>query len=274
MRPAFIAIRVKQWHMAMAALIGVLLVAYCQDTARAPGQDRARGPLSDLRIVVDPGHGGVDSGCSFNNIFEKELNLAVGLSLQEKLLDQGATVQLTRTTDEALVPFGTPGGSRHARDLAARVRIARDFQARLYLSLHANAGPAHLGGALTFYRKGDEESMRLAALIQEELTKLVPGNQNGILPARFRVLSSMSVPAVLIEVGFLTHPNDRAFLSSANAPTSLANGIAAGVAAYVRGEIPAKPTISPYPAPTGDDPDFSTDLPFSGCSVHSVHSVQ
>jgi N-acetylmuramoyl-L-alanine amidase len=191
-----------------------------------------------MRIVVDPGHGGVDGGCNRTGFFEKDLNLAVGKLLHSDLIQKGASAQITRTIDEAMIPWGTPGGSRHQRDLAARIQVARDFQANAFISLHANAGPAHLGGALTFYRKGDAESKRLAALIQEQLSKLVPGNQNGILPAKFMVLTKLDMPAVLIEMGFITNPSDQAFLTSPTAPSALAQEIAAGVEAFARVKYP------------------------------------
>jgi N-acetylmuramoyl-L-alanine amidase len=266
MRPVFAVIRIPSRMLLVACMATAALFGFTRATVVAPGSPVSSGVLQAVRIVIDPGHGGVDGGCHRGDLCEKNLNLAVGLALNDILQAQGAAVRLTRTTDEALIPWGTPGGSRHRRDLEARVQIAKDFKVDIYVSLHANAGPDRLGGALTFYRKGDKESMRLAGLIQERLNLLVPGNQNGILPARFLVLTSLSVPAVLVEMGFITHPADRAFLTSTNAHQALAEAVADGLLAFVRGDEPVAPTLSPYPVPTGDDPDNAADAD-PGCRL-------
>jgi len=244
------------------ALAALLLAAFIFTTwcgiALAPQLHQPLGLMSQVRIVVDPGHGGMDGGCSWNGILEKDLNLALGLALAEELKQYKAQVKLTRTTDEALVPWGAGGGSRHKRDLAARLDIARRYEAQLYIALHVNSGPSHLGGSLTFYRQDNEESRKLAAAVQERLSKLVPGNQNGILPARYMVLTGLDIPSILIETGFLTNEVDRRFLTGAEAPSLLAAGIAAGVAAYLKGEVPSSPTLSSYQPPC--DGDITSDL--------------
>lgn len=213
-------------------------------------------------MTVDPGHGGVDGGCHRPGLYEKHINLGVAQVLQANLTEMGADVLLTRNADVALVPLG-PG--RHRRDLQARIEMTGDFGSHIYLSLHVNSGPAHLGGALTFFRKGDSESERLAALIQEKLTPAVPGNQNGILPASFFVLSSLRIPAVLIEMGFLTNPDDRRILTAPGAEAVLASAIAGGVSAFARGETPVRPAISPFVPPEGfEDTDATL---FRGCAL-------
>jgi N-acetylmuramoyl-L-alanine amidase len=239
--------------------------------AQAPGQPGTLAPLAGVRIVVDPGHGGVDGGCGYSQTLEKDLNLSIGRLLADNLRQLGSAVQLTRTKDEALVAWGSPGGSRHKRDLTARVQVAKDFGAQIFLSIHVNAGPSHLGGALVFFQQHNDESRRLAGLIQERLAELIPGNQNGILPAQFLVLTQQRIPAVLIELGFLTNDQDRQFLLSAEAPALISDSIAVAVTAYIQGNQPAAPTLSPFPAPQGDDPDLSSTLPYPGCLVAGDH---
>ena len=219
----------------------------------APAAIPAPKPLQNIRVMIDPGHGGVDGGCCQGDTLEKDINLAVGLALQDELSTLGATVRLTRSSDAALVPFGTK--NRHKGDLSARITLTQEFASDIYIALHANAGPAQLGGGLTFYRKDDAESRRLAAVIQDKLTLVVPGNQNGILPARFMVLSALHIPAVLIEMGFITSAADKERLIRPGAAYALAAAIAAGVRAFAAGEESAAPALSPFLAPAGDDPD-------------------
>ncbi len=226
-------------------------VAWRRPATSAPPP--APGALHRIRVMIDPGHGGVDSGCCSGDIMEKDLNLMVAKALQSELEQLDASVGLTRTTDEALAPYDG-AANRHRRDLAARIAKTRDFAADIYISLHVNSGASRLGGSLTFYRKGDEESRRLAALVQERMRQVVPGNQNGILPASFMVLTSLGIPAILVETGFLSNSQDRERLLRPGAAYPLAAGIAAGLVAYIQGQAVTAPTISPFPAPAGDDP--------------------
>lgn len=233
--------------------IALLVLSPFARHSPAPTATPAPPPLQGMRVMIDPGHGGVDGGCCQGDVLEKDINLAAGLALRDELAALGATVRLTRTSDVALVPFGTQ--NRHKRDLSARIATTQEFAADIYIALHANAGAAQLGGGLTFYRKDNAESRRLAAVIQDRLNLVMPGNQNGILPARYMVLTSLQIPAVLIEMGFLTSVIDKERLTRPGAAYPLAAAIAAGVLAYAAGQAAAAPVLSPFLAPAGYDAD-------------------
>jgi amidophosphoribosyltransferase len=90
----------------------------------------------------------------------------------------------------------------------------------------------------------------------EIIASLIARNsQNGILPARFMVLTALNIPAVLIEMGFITSAADKERLIRPGAAYPLAAAIAAGVCAFAAGEEPAAPALSPFLTPAGDDPD-------------------
>lgn len=120
-----------------------------------------------------------------------------------------------------------PGSaSRYRRDLAMRARVARRLDPELVISLHANASAneSH-SGAMVFYGRGRGDARRIAVRILEELKAVVPGDQNAASPADLYILREVPYPAVLVELGFLTHPRDRALLLSREGQAALAQAI-------------------------------------------------
>lgn len=196
-------------------------------TSRPPG----------ARVLIDPGHGGIDSGCHWGEVFEKDLTLEMAFLLKNRLEEAQVPAILTRATDRDLDPLEPSQRGRHLRDLQARAALARQVSADLMVSLHVNAaGSESLSGAMVFYQPERPESRRLAALILEQLRRVVPGNQNGILPADFYLLRTVPYTTVLVEAGFLTGSADRPILTSRLGQERIAAAIAAGILAFVQGE--------------------------------------
>lgn len=211
------------------ALLALLALARVAGMAASP----ARGPLAGTLIVVDPGHGGVDRGACHlpSNTVESEITLAFSFLLRDLLREQGARVLLTRTRDEDL-------------DLDPRIEIANANRADYFLSIHVNWFPdPSCFGAQTFYFPGREESRRLALLVQDELKKVDPANFREIQTGRYRVLRLTRMPGVLVELGFVDSPHDRAFLHDPERRRQLAEAIVRGVIRHRRGEV------GPEPAP-------------------------
>lgn len=233
-RPVFAAFSLAPWKRPLLGLgiaLGVV-AALSWTPVLAPGAERPL-PLAGRRIVVDPGHGGIDPGCHRGGILEKELTLRVALILAERLTERGAEVTLTRETDTELSHLTQSEPTRHGRDLAARVLIAEERGAELLVSLHVNAASSpSLGGAIVFHHQGSERGRLLAQAILERLEPVVPGNQSGVLPRDFYILRRASMPAVLVELGFLTHPRDREKLLSEEGRAHMAEAIASGIEAY------------------------------------------
>ena len=194
-------------------------------------------------FVVDPGHGGIDSGCHLGPIMEKEIVLAVGLELTRLLRQAGARVGITRNQDMELGHMTPRGVSRYHRDLRTRVALARRLGPDLYVSLHVNASRnPSMNGAVVFYGLGRADARRAAAVILEELQEVMPGNQNAALPADLFVLRENPYPAVLVELGFLTHARDRRVLTDPDGQKSLA-------AALFRALMRAHAHEPAFPAP-------------------------
>ena len=207
-------------------------------------------PLVGRVFVVDPGHGGIDSGCHVGPVMEKEIVLAVGLELTRLLRQAGARVGITRHQDMELGHMMSRGGSRYHRDLRARVTVARRLGPELYLSLHVNASHnPSMNGGVVFYGLGRVDARRAAGIILEELRQVMPGNQNAVLPADLFVLRENPYPAVLVELGFLTHPRDRRVLTDPDGQKALA---AALFKALVRAY--AHEPVLPASPPAGEPP--------------------
>lgn len=193
-------------------------------------------PLTNKVIVLDPGHGGIYSGAVHNNVREANVNLAVSLKLRERLVKLGAKVILTRTNDTNLAPIGSPLTS----DLQARVDVAKNSGADIFISLHANVSPdTNTTGPTSYYPTG--QSSNLAHAIQTSIVKKTGAFDNGIRPANFYVLIKNDIPATLIEMGFLTNPNEAASLVDDTYQNRLAESICNGIVTYFNSSKKAKP---------------------------------
>src|SRR5690606_27412369 len=98
-------------------------------------------------------------------------------------------------------------------DLSRRVELANQAGADIYLSLHANSFPsARWSGAQTFYYPGKLDGEELAVAIQSELLKVDPQNTRQARPGEYYVLERTNMPAVVVEVGFLSNPQEEELL--------------------------------------------------------------
>lgn len=219
--------RVPGW-MACLAGMATVLAGLGRVAALAAPQGAA---LAGLLVVLDPGHGGIDRGACHlaSNTIESEITLEFSLLLKQLLKDQGARVLLTRTTDEDL-------------DLDPRIEIANANGADYFVSIHVNWFPdPSCFGAQTFYFPGREESRRLALLIQDELQRMDPENFREIQAGRYRVLRLTRMPGVLVELGFVDSPHDRAILHDPSQRRRLAEAIVRGLVRHRQGERGPEP---------------------------------
>jgi N-acetylmuramoyl-L-alanine amidase len=190
--------------------------------------------LSSKIIVVDAGHGGIDSGANRPGVLEKDINLAIALALKNVLHQYGAKVVLSRQTDIELSPEcdNEKVRGRYHRDLAARVEMAEESDADLFISLHANAvSNTKRHGAEVFYYAKSESSKALSNAIQAELGKVVTTTPTANA-ADYFVLRRNKIPAALIEVGYITNIEERTLLQSPEYQLKLAEAIAKGIYNY------------------------------------------
>ena len=178
------------------------------------------GDLSGLTVLVDPGHGGSDPGAiGYQGTFEKDVNLAICLYLGEFLSQAGAKVVYTRETDVYVSIFERPA-------------IANQANADLYISVHSNAhinrGTAR--GTETLYRGKDPASELLARTVQDEVVKAITlANRRVWGREDLAVFNQTAMPAIMVEVGFLDHPDEELLLRSAGFQKVAAQGIYHGI---------------------------------------------
>lgn len=255
----------KTGHV-IALVSFVLLLAFMPAHAFGPGW-----AMDDAVkvIVIDPGHGGVDSGAvGPDGVAEKDITLGLAKRLAEKLTDAGYAVLLTRT-DDTFVP------------LEERTAFANRHKADIFVSVHANAAISRdANGIETFFLNvdaTDDDARRVAAFensvaadktgedvnddVREILLDLAKteshhessmlaesvhtsmlsatGKENrGVKQAPFVVLAGATMPAVLVEVGFISNPREEKWLSSKKDQSRIADSIIEGIIRF--GKISGK----------------------------------
>jgi N-acetylmuramoyl-L-alanine amidase len=204
-------------------------------------------PLSGKVIALDAGHGGADGGAvSRDGIIEKDLNLAIVLYLRDYLQQAGALVLLTREGDYDLADPNTKGYSkRKTQDLVQRVERVRKQQANMAISIHMNSIPSpKWSGAQTFYAPKNADSKRLAAVIQSEIRDALGNTQRIAKKAdTIYLLKSLEMPTALIEVGFLSHPEEANLLADEQYQRKVATAIYRGILKYASGEGAEQPML-------------------------------
>jgi N-acetylmuramoyl-L-alanine amidase len=190
-------------------------------------------------IVIDPGHGGADSGTAHNGVVEKSVTLDIALRLRTVLVAQGWTVRLTRDSDVDPVSSdnlakmhadGKPNADDRAY-LQTRCDVANNLGARLFISIHVNAAPIESAHGTTVYWYKPQDAP-FAQAIEKNLIPLAGTQDDGTRHENFYVVRHTSMPAVLIETAFATNPGDVTLLRQPSFLQNVAQGIANGVKAY------------------------------------------
>lgn len=182
-------------------------------------------------IMIDPGHGGIDPGAvGVNRTLEKHVNLAVSLDLGNILRQKGFRVFYTRARDHHALqgPFVVKP------DLHYRAWLAQRYHASLFISIHSNAEPTHtVHGPIVYYNPQSPSSYRLARQIAPQLWR-ISQTRWAPRPINQLVLEEAQIPAVNVEVGFLTNRADEARLQNSHYQYRLAQAVAEGIRQYFR----------------------------------------
>ncbi|OUM96730.1 MAG: hypothetical protein A9Z00_03880 [Thermobacillus sp. ZCTH02-B1] len=174
-----------------------------------------------FKVVIDAGHGGKDPGApSVNGRYEKEFNLAVALKVY-KLLEQ----------DELVTPYLTRSEDVFV-DLYERARYANRIGADLFISIHANRiTKSSVTGVETYYNR--PESKTLADVMHRRLLKATGLADRSVRTANFVVIRETTMPAVLLECGYLSNANDAKLLFTESVQDRIAAEIVAGIKEYL-----------------------------------------
>jgi N-acetylmuramoyl-L-alanine amidase len=259
---------IKQRARGPALATALLLFAAVAFVCAAPGGDASAQDRSVKTVVIDPGHGGIETGAKgkFGNL-EKDITLAVSLKLKA-LIERNMNFEVVLTRDRDVDV-----------SLENRSAIANNHKANLFISIHANgAVQRKAGGSETFFlslnatdeetrrlayleNNGNDlqsridpssdddlmmilwdmaqnayvkESSRLAEIVQSELDAMLGTRNRGIKQAPFKILTGVACPAILVEAAFISNPAEEQKLASPAFQAQVAEAIYRGLARYLR----------------------------------------
>lgn len=188
-------------------------------------------------VVIDAGHGGVDGGAvAKDGTKEKDLNLAIALSVKDMLETSGIEVVMTRQTDEMLGQ-DEKYGSRKMQDLKKRLDIVNDIDNCVFVSLHMNKfSQSKYSGVQVFYSKNNDKSSVLAETIQKNIKNYIQSdNEREIKKAgsNIFILDNIKTTGVLVECGFLSNEHECELLKSEEYRKELASVIYLSVVEFL-----------------------------------------
>ena len=190
---------------------------------------RADLPLQGKVVAIDSGHGGLDPGSLYNDIYEKDITLSIGKYLENYLSEMGATVIMTRTSDNDL----SNGARNHSKkaDFDERIKIINQNIVDMYVSIHLNyLTDTRYYGAQVFYNKDNEN---LAKSIQEYLNKNTDTNREiKKIPTSTYMYDKLTTKGVLVECGFLSNAMERSKLVTKEYQIKFAKVLAEAISHY------------------------------------------
>ncbi len=226
-----------------------------------------------VRVFIDPGHGGEDSGAVYGKRKESAIALDIARRLASLLKRAGYTVKISRNNDSEKL------------SLEDRPALAAAWHADIFVSIHLNSGPSAAHGVETYAippvgqlsteaatrgtvsasdraaaRKAeygnqhDADNIRLAWCVHRRVVAASGRADRGIRRARFVVLREATMPAVLVEVGFITNPTESNDIASSTGREKIAVGLCRGIMDFAAGHIspafPAQPIAKQQQRPT------------------------
>ncbi|RJS60699.1 cell wall hydrolase [Bacillus sp. PK3_68] len=199
------AYKVGSWnYIKYGSLEGFVHGSYLRNTAEATNAGNVDPRIAKQVIVLDPGHGGHDSGATGFGIYEKNVVLDTGLKLNNLFKKTPFQVKMTRSTDKFV-------------ELRDRVSFAKSAGANTFISIHANAGGGT--GSETYYYSAYKnpnvtDSKLLASKIQARMVAAWNLANRGVKNGNFHVIRENTMPAVLVELGFIDTKKDNDMLRS------------------------------------------------------------
>lgn len=229
--------KMLNWGMFYDATKEIIYINSKSSLPPSPTPDRVAGDtiestrLLGKTLCIDPGHGGGDNGAiGIAGTKEKDNTLAIALLLRDKLEKNGATVIMTRETDkEASFP-----GAGSEDELGARVDIANETSADIYVSIHNDSFVNSSASGTTTYHYGDAESIRLANHVQKCLVEELGTKDRGARFASFYVIRYTDMPAILVETAFISNPEEELLLASVDGRFKASESIFQGIVKYFK----------------------------------------
>ena len=225
---------------------GIILFCLLMALVFSPLPSHAEQAPAKYLVVIDPAHGGSDRGVeSSDKECEKDIVLKIAVALQKELqIDRNVRVQLTRTSDVAM-------------SIAERIKVIRASGAGMFISLHINAGFGKKAAGYEVYFPGFKaassnknvaseivrdmaenkhlnDSVALAQVIRRNLQNVFPRKDRDLREAPMAILEGLSLPAVVVEIGFATNPEDKKTLVDENGRKMIAQALGKSIKEFLR----------------------------------------
>ncbi|MCM3638483.1 N-acetylmuramoyl-L-alanine amidase [Sporosarcina luteola] len=194
--------------------------------------------LGGMKILIDPGHGGLDGGASVGEVVERDITLSIAHELKKRLEKKGAMVVMTREKEGDAIAEHAPSDKfgtirqRKMADLKLRESIAIDEEPDIFLSVHVNAIPEQRwrGSQVFYHAEGHPGGELLAKSIQGSfVTNLQNTEREAMAIKGVYLLKKVPMPSVLIETGFISNPEERALLMDPAYRGKVADAIVEGI---------------------------------------------
>lgn len=174
-----------------------------------------------IMVVIDPGHGGQDSGSTYDGVEEKTLNLNIALYLAEELDNRGITYKLTREEDVFV-------------GLTDRADMANQCEANLFISIHHNAiknAPSANGTETLYYPSKKDEPVftgeQFAAIVQRHLVEELGTRDRGVIArTNLAVIRRTNMTACIAEIGYMSNDNERGLMVTESFQRHVAKALA------------------------------------------------
>jgi N-acetylmuramoyl-L-alanine amidase len=226
--------------LTICCVLGIGFTAVCANPSQAaavkPYPFLVNPFLTNVDVLLDIGHGGIDSGTLHGNLHEKDINLEIGKITYKLLQDKGLRVLMNRMDDYSLSEENQwyKIRSRHLKDLAQRSHLANEIHPKAVISLHVNwASQDRAHGPVVLYQK-TESSMQLAQCLQQSLNQLYRTESAPVYGKTYFLLKHIEVPTVIVEMGFISNRLDREQMTKPQKQQQLAQSIASGVLTYLK----------------------------------------
>jgi N-acetylmuramoyl-L-alanine amidase len=177
-------------------------------------------------VVIDPGHGGHDSGGRWGKVYEKHIALDTSLRLEKHLRKMGYRTVMTRRDDRFLT-------------LPQRVEFANRHREAIFVSVHYNyTWKQQVQGVETFYF--NQDGWNLANHVQRSMIQRTRSEDRQARFARYYVIRNCNLPSILVEGGFVSNEEERKLMKSGGFREAIARGIAEGIDRYRKAEETTK----------------------------------
>lgn len=201
-----------------------------------------RDEFGTRKIIIDAGHGGFDGGASTSDgTNEKDLNLQIALKVRDFAEVVGYETVMTRKTDRALCDGVSATRKNKVADMKNRLSVIKNNGDAIFVSIHINKFEASsVKGAQVFFSPNNENSMLLSENIQASIAShLQPDNKRVIKKSGNEIflLKNAQIPAVLVECGFLSNPQELSELKNNIYQSKLAFSIVLGINSYYNSQV-------------------------------------